>query len=56
MQLIINLLNQFDYCQTPGLVFRLGVDFILPLSQQQQQDYEQKNKKPPTKIYQKWVY
>ena len=54
MQLIINLLNQFDYCQTPGLVFRLGVDFVLPLSQEQEQEQEQEE--PLTKIYQKGVY
>ena len=46
MQLIINLLNQFDYCQTPGLVFRLGVDFILPLPQEQQEQQEEKEPSP----------
>jgi len=25
------------YCQTPGLVLSLRVDFVLPLSQQEQQ-------------------
>ena len=45
MQLIINLLNQFDYCQTPGLVFRLGVDFVLTLSHEEQKEQEE----PPTK-------
>ena len=54
MQLIINLLNQFDYCQTPGLVFRLRVAFVLPLSQQEQQ--QQQQQEPLTKIYQKGVY
>ena len=37
------------FCQSPyslSLVFRLGVDFVLPLSQEE----------PPTKIYQKEVY
>ena len=29
------------YCQTPGLVLRLGVDFVLPLSQQQQEEEQQ---------------
>ena len=33
------------YCQTQGKVFRLGVDFVLPLSQEQQEE-------PSTKIYQ----
>ena len=36
------------YCQTPDYVFRLGVDFVLPLSQQQQE--------PLTEIYQNGVY
>ena len=40
-------------CQTPGLVFRLGVDFVLPLSQQQQEEQEQE---PLTKINQKGMY
>ena len=26
------------FCQTPGLVFRLEVDFVLPLSQEEQQE------------------
>ena len=29
------------FCQTPGLVLRLGVDFVLPLSQQQEQEEEE---------------
>ena len=33
-----------------SLVFRLGFDFVLPLSQ------EQEEQEPPTKIYQKEVY
>ena len=28
------------YCQTPGLVLRQGVDFVLPLSQQQEEQQE----------------
>ena len=36
------------YRQTLGKVFRLRVDFVLPLSQKQQE--------PLTKIYQKGVY
>ena len=35
------------------LVFRLGVDFLLPLSQEQEQ--EQEEQEPLTKIYQKGV-
>ena len=29
-----------DYCQTPVQVFGLGVDFVLPVSQQEQQQQE----------------
>ena len=36
-------------CQTPVLVLRLGVDFVLPLSKEQQQEEEEH---PLTKIYQ----
>ena len=39
------------YCQTPGYVFRLGVDFVLPLSQEEEQ--EEQEEEPLTKIYQK---
>ena len=35
------------FCQTLGLVLRLRVDFVLPLSQEEQQEQEQ----PLTKIY-----
>ena len=41
-------------CQTLGLVLRLRVDFVLPLSQEQQE--EQEEQQPLTKIYQKGVY
>ena len=41
-------------CQTPGLVFRLGVDFVLPLSQEEEQ--EEQEQEPLTKIYQKGMY
>ena len=41
------------FCQTPGEVFRLGVDFVLPLSQQQQEHQEQhqqeQKEEPPPK-------
>ena len=40
--------KNLPFCQTLGLVLRLRVDFVLPLSQQEQQ--------PLTKIYQKGVY
>ena len=30
----------FVYCQTAGLVLRQGVDFVLPLSQQQEQEQQ----------------
>ena len=39
------------YCQTLCLVLRLRVDFVLPLSQEEEQEEEQ----PLTKIYQKGV-
>ena len=42
-----------NFCQTLGLVLRLRVDFVLPLSQEQQQQEEQQ---PLTKIYQLGVY
>ena len=37
------------YFKTPGSVLSLGVDFVLPLSQQEQ---EQQQEEPLTKIYQ----
>ena len=43
-----NNLNVSSYCQTPGYVFRLGVDFVLPLSQKEQEEQEQE---PSPKIY-----
>ena len=42
-----------NFCQTPGKVFRLGVDFVLPLSQEQEQEEQQQ---PPTKTYQWAVF
>ena len=48
------------FCQTLGLVLRLRVDFVLPLSQEQQEEQEQEEQEqeeqPLTKIYQKGVY
>ena len=41
-----------EFCQTLGLVLRLRVDFVLTLSQEEQEQEEQ----PLTKIYQKGVY
>ena len=43
------------YCQTLGLVLRLRVDFVLPLSQEQEEQQEEQQE-PPTKIYQMGVY
>ena len=43
------------YCQTLGLVLRLRVDFVLPLSQEQEEQEEQQEE-PLTKIYQWGVY
>ena len=42
-------------CRTLGLVLRLRVEFVLPLSKEQQ-EREQKEEQPLTKIYQKGVY
>ena len=42
------------FCQTLGLVLKLRVDFVLPLSQEEQEQEEQEQ--PLTKIYQKGVY
>ena len=35
-----------SYCQTPGLVFRLGVDFVLPLSQEEEQQEQEEEPLP----------
>ena len=44
------------FCQTPGSVFRLGVNFVLPLSQEQEeQEQEEEEEEPLTKIYQNGV-
>ena len=48
-----NNLNVSSYCQTPGYVFRLGVDFVLSLTQEQEE--QEQEKEPLTKIYQKGV-
>ena len=37
-------------------VFGLGVDFVLPLSQEEEEQEEQEEQEPPTKIYQMAVY
>ena len=48
---------KLHFCQTLGLVLRLRVDFVLPLSQEEQQEQEeQEEQEPPTKIYQMGVY
>ena len=35
-----------QFCQTPGEVFRLGVDFVLPLSQEQEQEQQEEEPTP----------
>ena len=32
--------SQLKYCQTPGLVLSLRVDFVLPLSQEEEQQQQ----------------
>ena len=51
-------LGPLQFCQTLGLVLRHRVDFVLPLSQEQQEEQAQEEQKeqPLTKIYQKGVY
>ena len=44
------------YCRTPGFVSRLGVDFVLPMSQEQEEEEEEEQEEPLTKIYQWGVY
>ena len=39
----LNLLGLKYYCETPVQVLGLGVDFILPLSQQEQQEEPHQN-------------
>ena len=46
-------LAEHNFCQSLSLV-RLGVDFVLPLSQEKQQ--QQQQQEPLTKIYQWGVY
>ena len=48
------LFSLLPFCQTPGKVFRLGVDFVLPLSQEEEE--EKQEEEPLTKIYQKGEY
>ena len=43
---MINIQSKLKYCQTPGYVFRLGVDFVLPLSQEEQQQEEEQEPTP----------
>ena len=49
----VRAVSCINNCQTLGLVLRLRVDFVLPLSQEQQ---EQEEEQPLTKIYRKGVY
>ena len=37
------------YSQTPVLILKLGVDFVLPLSQEEEQDKEQEQLPPKSK-------
>ena len=37
----VTLLQVFGFCQTSDLGLRLEVDFVFPLSQQEQQEQEQ---------------
>ena len=38
-----------DFCLTPGLALRLGVDFVFRLSQQQEQQQKEQEEEPPPK-------
>ena len=41
-----------QYCQTLGLVLKLRVNFVLPLSQEEkQEEQEQEQEQPLTEIY-----
>ena len=51
---ISSILTAALYCRTPGLVFSLGVDFVLPLSQEEEEE-EEEEEEPLPKIYQKGV-
>ena len=42
------------FCQTSDFIFRLGVEFVLALSQEEEE--QQQQQQPPTKIYQWGVY
>ena len=45
-----------NYCQTP-IQLQVGVDFVLPLSQEQEEEEEEEEEKEPlTKIYKKEEY
>jgi len=43
-------LGIFLFCQTPSLGLSLGVDFGLPLTQQQQEEQEQPHQKSTRKM------
>ena len=49
-KLVFHTKEQVLYCfwQTPGYLLRLGGDFVLPLSQEEEE--------PPAKIFKKGVY
>ena len=44
---VIFMLSELRYCQTPVQVLGLGVDFVLPLSQEEQQEEQQEQQEQP---------
>ena len=42
--------DKHKYCQTSVLVFRLEVDFVLPLSQGQEEHEQEQQEQPPQNI------
>ena len=43
--------NLVFFCQTSDLGLRLEVDFVFPLSQEQEEQQEEQQEQPLTKIY-----
>ena len=41
------------FCQTPGLVWRLGIGFVLPLSQEEEEQEQEEQEEPSPKFSQK---
>ena len=50
------LISKIQLDNNLDIVFRLGVDFVLPMSQEKQEEQEEEEEEPPTKMYQKGVY